>query len=465
MEQGNDHHPEDADPDCERDGNISSNDCETTNPGVPIRELLIKAKKAASSLWTVLHAQSCTNRNISLASSAIECDYPGCETTKRLLGHIKSCPAAFDILPCPTNVQGCQTVRKLLHHYKTCRHSTYTNSISTHAFTRANRPSPTSTSTNSHISKRKQHQCLVCSLVARHARNALVMEGRGRSNSYISMFSPKNSSKATMVHVPTNLLVHEADRSSSTSIHPTYESNNISGGSGTMCEFISQQDKQPNIMPNPPREPQEQDSITAKMVRSESMKLMPPPPPRPSSFNHQQQYTATSINSLSSLSSSSLSTTMEFIPCTPPTYRQLLHPAMVSAAACVSIPRLTCPKVTLPHRSIQSNNVGYTSVAPSNHTSNVNNERPMYRRPRSQSIDDQLYNQFRKMGGSSSIVVTSRSTSDLSQHDAPAISGGTQSTLYGINNGTDNDGDTDSHIFNDGNGLSSSFEEHNTFFF
>ncbi len=148
MEQGNDHHPEDADPDCERDGNISSNDCETTNPGVPIRELLIKAKKAASSLWTVLHAQSCTNRNISLASSAIECDYPGCETTKRLLGHIKSCPAAFDILPCPTNVQGCQTVRKLLHHYKTCRHSTYTNSISTHAFTRANRPSPTSTSTN-----------------------------------------------------------------------------------------------------------------------------------------------------------------------------------------------------------------------------------------------------------------------------------------------------------------------------
>jgi hypothetical protein len=62
MEQGNDHHPEDADPDCERDGNISSNDCETTNPGVPIRELLIKAKKAASSLWTVLHAKYTADR-------------------------------------------------------------------------------------------------------------------------------------------------------------------------------------------------------------------------------------------------------------------------------------------------------------------------------------------------------------------------------------------------------------------
>jgi hypothetical protein len=286
------------------------------------------------------------------------------------------------------------------------------------------------------------------------------MEGKGRSNNYISMLSPKNSSKATMVHVPTNLLVHEAERSSSTSTNPTYQSNNISGGSGTICDFFSQQDFQRNIIPSPPREPQEQNSITAKLVRSESMKLMPPPPPRPSSLNHQQQYTD---NSLTTSSSSSLSTATEFTPCTPPTYRQLLHPAIVSAAACVSIPRLTCTKVTSPHWGIHSNNVGCTSVAPSNPIGNVNNERPMYRRPRSQSIDDQLYNQFRKMGGSSS-VVTSRSTSDLSQHDATAISGDTQSTLYGINNGTDNDGDTDSHIFVDGNSITS-FEEHNTFFF
>jgi hypothetical protein len=38
--------------------NISSNDSETTNSGIFMRELLVKAKKAASSLWTVLHAQS-----------------------------------------------------------------------------------------------------------------------------------------------------------------------------------------------------------------------------------------------------------------------------------------------------------------------------------------------------------------------------------------------------------------------
>lgn len=453
MERDSDSNPEDTSPDCEVDGSISSDVCETTNPGIPITELLVKAKKAASSLWTVLHAQSCASKN---TSSVLVCDYPGCEVTKRLLGHIKSCPAAFDVLPCPNNVQGCQTIRKLVQHYKTCRHSTYTNGLSAHTTIRTNRSSPTSTAANSNVSKRKQHQCLVCSLVARHARNALMMEGRGRSDSFISMFASKSSSKATMVHVPTKLLVHEADRSSSRTSNQTYDCN-ISGGSNLYCDIFSEQDLQRNTIPSPPLdsplEPQQQDSITAKLVRSESMKLMPPPPPRPSSLNHQQQYNDNSVISTPPSSRAN----MEFTPSTPPTYRQLLHPAMVSAAACVSIPRISCTKITFPHRTMQPHSIDYTSGAPYNQTNDDINERPMYRRPRSQSIDDQLYNQFRKMGGSS-VVVTSRSTSDLSQHDAFARAG-TQSTLYCV------DGGTDAPIFVDGDGTKSPNEKSGNFFF
>jgi hypothetical protein len=95
-----------------------------------------------------------------------------------------------------------------------------------------------------------------------------------------------------------------------------------------------------------------------------------------------------------------------FSPCSIPTYCQLIHPAMVSTAACVSISRLICTKATSPHRSMHCNNIGYMSVAPSYHTSNVNNEWPIYHQPRSQSIDDQLFNQFLKMGGSSSAATS-----------------------------------------------------------
>jgi hypothetical protein len=67
------------------------------------------------------------------------------------------------------------------------------------------------------------------------------------------------------------------------------------------------------------------------------------------------------------------------------------------------------------------------------------------------------------MGGSS-VVVTSRSTSDLSQHDEFALAG-TQPTLYGVDGGDDDDCDTDAPMFVEGNATKSSSEKSDNFFF
>ena len=50
------------------------------------------------------------------------CLHKGCKGTKRLLNHIKTCPAKNNPnLACPTKFQGCQDARKLLSHYRQCR--------------------------------------------------------------------------------------------------------------------------------------------------------------------------------------------------------------------------------------------------------------------------------------------------------------------------------------------------------
>jgi len=90
-----------------------------------------------------------------------------------VLLHLKTCTAkAFD--PCPTNYHGCHQARKLLAHHRRCRD------------VRAKRG--------------QQHFCLVCSLVARHARNLLEGGGRRRGPSrakVLSSFSLQQS-KASM---------------------------------------------------------------------------------------------------------------------------------------------------------------------------------------------------------------------------------------------------------------------------
>jgi hypothetical protein len=72
-----------------------------------------------------------------------------------VLLHLKVCPSGSNACACTLNYNGCQQSRKLLAHYKKCREI------------RAKQAGM------GRRAKNHQHVCLVCSLVARHARNVL----------------------------------------------------------------------------------------------------------------------------------------------------------------------------------------------------------------------------------------------------------------------------------------------------
>ena len=108
-----------------------------------------KAKKAATSLFCILHAQTCCDHR---------CDkVRGCHETKKILLHMKQCSVGPNF-PCST--PGCNQVRKLMAHYRRCRDL-------------RRRASPN-----------KPHHCLVCSLLAREVKNFQEqMEARVKSSS------------------------------------------------------------------------------------------------------------------------------------------------------------------------------------------------------------------------------------------------------------------------------------------
>lgn len=121
----------------------TANDLRKSN----ISELVGKSKKAAFSLWTLLHAKNCK-------LGPDRCSHPGCSEAKLMFLHHKTC-CAKSVEPCPTQHKGCQDARKLLAHYRRCREI------------RARQ------SQNLNGRSRQQHVCLVCSLVARHAKFTL----------------------------------------------------------------------------------------------------------------------------------------------------------------------------------------------------------------------------------------------------------------------------------------------------
>ncbi|GKY91317.1 hypothetical protein MPSEU_000103900 [Mayamaea pseudoterrestris] len=129
-----------------------------------VETVIVKAKRAASSLWMLLHSQNC---------AGISCPHTGCYEAKLLQLHIKTCAAGgnFD---CPANHPGCDKARKLLAHYHRCR--------TTRARQVGQMPSRRDAG---------QQQCLVCSLVARQARTML------ERNSVISLSGGASSTKLT----------------------------------------------------------------------------------------------------------------------------------------------------------------------------------------------------------------------------------------------------------------------------
>ena len=81
------------------------------------------------------------------------CGHVGCPEAKLMYLHLKTCSAVL-LEPCPSQHPGCQDARKLLAHYRRCRDI------------RARQAQNPST-------RSQQHVCLVCSLVARHAKFTL----------------------------------------------------------------------------------------------------------------------------------------------------------------------------------------------------------------------------------------------------------------------------------------------------
>ena len=86
------------------------------------------------------------------------CQVKGCAETKRLLVHVRSCPSGPGCASCPSAVKGCSETRKLLAHYRKCKDAR-TRSVGSGAGRRGG----AGTAEN----------CLVCSLMARYAKNQL----------------------------------------------------------------------------------------------------------------------------------------------------------------------------------------------------------------------------------------------------------------------------------------------------
>lgn len=123
---------------------ILSTGDETERDGENVTAVVAKAKRAATFLWILLHAQVCK-------TCAGQCNYTGCDEAKRLLLHMKTCPAKGEVA-CPTGHNGCQQSRKLLHHYRKCREERARQRRQA----RFNQPN---------------NFCLICTLLARHDKS------------------------------------------------------------------------------------------------------------------------------------------------------------------------------------------------------------------------------------------------------------------------------------------------------
>jgi len=198
-----------------------------------VGELVTKAKKAAASLWMILHAQNCRLANDS-------CPHRGCSQTKRLLIHVKSCPAGPNF-PCPTQCQGCKETRKLLAHYRRCKDM---------------RMKQVGLGRRSGL--QPDQSCLVCSLMARYAKSMLDR-------------SSKNSAQGKNTAASLSLLSSAASLLSSSSDGKF----NVERGLANFNHQarVSSPVERPNLGPK----------------RTSSMILMPPTPPRSALFHHHPQ--------------------------------------------------------------------------------------------------------------------------------------------------------------------------------
>ena len=134
-----------------------------------LHSVVAKAKRAAATLWMLLHAQTCL-------ASETECPHRGCHETKSLLLHMKTCTPGID-MSCPEGYHGCKDARKLLAHYTKCSRQRK----------------------QYRIRQQQQHYCLICALIPRHDR--LVRE-RSESLGVTPPWSPSTSNSEISMPPP-----------------------------------------------------------------------------------------------------------------------------------------------------------------------------------------------------------------------------------------------------------------------
>lgn len=210
----------------------------TTVPPINnVGELVAKAKKAAISLWMILHAQNCR-------LSDDVCSHRGCGETKRLLAHVRTCPAAGrPNFPCPANCKGCNETRKLLAHYRRCKDMRLKQ-----------------VGSGRRSGSQPDQSCLVCSLMARYAKGVM---DKGKGGQGSGGGSGRNG--------VTSLLCNSTDGKFKVERELANFPVVVDRGAATRCVAIptaasSAASSSPISIPIPRRTP--------------SMTLMPPPPPR-----------------------------------------------------------------------------------------------------------------------------------------------------------------------------------------
>lgn len=228
--------------------------------GGNVGDIIGKAKRAAASLWMVLHAQGCH-------LSESRCPHSGCTETKKLLLHVKLCAAGPDFA-CPTGYRGCQQCRKLLAHYRRCREIRARQVLSSRR----------------NVRQQQSHSCLVCCLVARHAKTARDGE----------------SAPVRSTSVPTSVVG---------------------------AKMFSSGAKQ--------KRPEKNTVIVPAMLRSTSVEIMPPPPPRPPTKSRANLQSSTPISVGASRNSQHYTNDDSFSPvyATPPSKSQLMGREIRAAAA------------------------------------------------------------------------------------------------------------------------------------
>ena len=159
------------------------------------------------------------------------CPHRGCSDTKPLILHLKICIAGPNF-PCPTNYRGCNEARKLLAHYRKCKD---VRTRQHQAFS--------STGGGGLVGRQllrptDQGSCLVCSLMARYAKNMMERTAAAIHSNNNNSPQPKNDN--SMITSSSHGQVNNTDENG-------------------LANFATH-----------PQHPK----------RTPSMTLMPPPPPR-----------------------------------------------------------------------------------------------------------------------------------------------------------------------------------------